>query len=125
MNIILLIKVIIVLLLTIAVCFLGRKKLSKDNIILIILASVIFGFLANGLNNIIPAFKDKIEITAQKKPGVAANSSQIFISGFTIDGKEYKVEQAVKGHWLWGRDKQRSLNLVTCRTPRLKRKHNR
>lgn len=60
--------------------------------------------LANALSSVTPPIRDQVILTAQDKSRDDAKSTEIYLEGFTIDGKSFLSGESLvirEGHWFW------------------------
>lgn len=58
--------------------------------------------LAQLIGTQIPSMREPITITALNEMNVDSGNTEIMISGFRVDGKEYDVGRPLNGKWFWG-----------------------
>lgn len=81
-----------------------KKTLANKQIILLSVLIILFAFMANFCSNFLPPLRDTITLTALDEKNDYSMASDIYLNGYTIDGKEFvsgKSLEIVDGHWFW------------------------
>jgi len=95
-------------LLLLVVLFVGwwqfRRRLSKRCLITLGMLAVLLALIANGVSGFIPPMRDRVILTAQGEKCDAAQSSEVYLAGYTADGNSFisgKSLHIKEGHWFW------------------------
>lgn len=78
----------------------NRRKVLICSIIMIVMA-----FLSNSIVDNTSILSDEVTLTALGEQNADAESAEIYLIGYAIDGKEYLCKDSldlVNGHWFWG-----------------------
>lgn len=105
---ILLSSMLVKIFLVIAVSLCGyhffSKKSCKKYFVHFCITIIAFAFLSNYISSFVPALKDTIKITALGENRAEARGQEVFLNGYTIDGKDFLAGESLEiesGHWFW------------------------
>lgn len=81
-----------------------RQKLSRKVMLRTAVLTVLVSFVSNWLVSFLPPLTDEVMLTALGEQQGNAKSSEVFLSGYTIDGKSFTSGKSLnisEGHWFW------------------------
>lgn len=85
-------------------CFILRNRLDKRQLLGMCVLTVIFALIANWASNSVPSLRDEVTLTALGEKNAEAQAEEVYLQGYTIDGKEYicgKDLDIRDGKWFW------------------------
>lgn len=85
-----------------------RKKLSLKSSVLLVALIAIFAVFANAASERLPPLRDTVTLTALGEKREDAKKEEVYLSGFTVDGKGYNCLESLEireGKWFWNGEK--------------------
>ena len=98
------VKVLLPVILIAVVYFFLRNRVERFQIIGICVLTIVFALIANWVSSFVPPLRDEITLTALGEKNAEAKAEEVFLQGYTIDGKEYicgKDLDIRDGKWFW------------------------
>ncbi len=76
----------------------GTERAKQCPAVAVLLTAAL---LAHCAGESLPCYYDPVTITATGQTGADAQSNEIFVSGFTVDGRDCRIERILEGKWFW------------------------
>lgn len=80
------------------------QKLSINKMLFLCGVVIAFALIANMISGFLPPLTDQVVLTALGSKNDNAQHSEVYLSGYTIDGKEFMSGKSLdieEGHWFW------------------------
>lgn len=84
--------------------FILRKKISKKTTVVLGISIILTALLSYRFAALVPPLTDSITLTALGEGNEVAQSCEVFLDSFTVDGETFACGTSLKisdGHWFW------------------------
>ena len=82
----------------------GKQNKNKKACLIYAALVLVFATMAYKISGLTPALTDTVTLTALDEKRGEAQAAEVFLGGYTIDGKTYAAGKSLQieaGHWFW------------------------